>query len=207
MAYHDTYRMPVSITRCSNNYGPYHFPEKLIPLIINNILEGKQLPVYGDGSNVRDWLYVEDHCKAIDAVVHRGRAGEVYNVGGHNERKNIDIVRTIIRTIRQLMTEQPAYRDALRKRIAGPDGLPTVDWIDDSLITFVTDRLGHDQRYAIDPTKISTELGWRPETDFETGIVKTVRWNLEHQDWIREVISGDYVGYYERMYAGRELKS
>ena len=207
MAYHDTYRMPVSITRCSNNYGPYHFPEKLIPLIINNILEGKQLPVYGDGSNVRDWLYVEDHCKAIDAVVHRGRAGEVYNVGGHNERKNIDIVRTIIRTVRQLMTEQPAYRDALRKRIAGPDGLPTVDWIDDSLITFVTDRLGHDQRYAIDPTKISTELGWRPETDFETGIVKTVRWNLEHQDWIREVISGDYVGYYERMYAGRELKS
>ena len=190
MAYHDTYRMPVSITRCSNNYGPYHFPEKLIPLIINNILEGKQLPVYGDGSNVRDWLYVEDHCKAIDAVVHRGRAGEVYNVGGHNERKNIDIVRTIIRTIRQLMTEQPAYRDALRKRIAGPDGLPTVDWIDDSLITFVTDRLGHDQRYAIDPTKISTELGWRPETDFETGIVKTVRWNLEHQDWIREVVSG-----------------
>ena len=207
MAYHDTYRMPVSITRCSNNYGPYHFPEKLIPLIINNILEGKQLPVYGDGSNVRDWLYVEDHCKAIDAVVHHGRAGEVYNVGGHNERKNIDIVRTIIRTIRQLMTEQPAYRDALRKRIAGPDGLPTVDWIDDSLITFVTDRLGHDQRYAIDPTKISTELGWRPETDFETGIVKTVRWNLEHQDWIREVVSGDYVGYYERMYAGRELKS
>ena len=207
MAYHDTYRMPVSITRCSNNYGPYHFPEKLIPLIINNILEGKQLPVYGDGSNVRDWLYVEDHCKAIDAVIHRGRAGEVYNVGGHNERKNIDIVRTIIRTIRQLMTEQPAYRDALRKRIAGPDGLPTVDWIDDSLITFVTDRLGHDQRYAIDPTKISTELGWRPETDFETGIVKTVRWNLEHQDWIREVVSGDYVGYYERMYAGRELKS
>ena len=199
--------MPVSITRCSNNYGPYHFPEKLIPLIINNILEGKQLPVYGDGSNVRDWLYVEDHCKAIDAVIHRGRAGEVYNVGGHNERKNIDIVRTIIRTIRQLMTEQPAYRDALRKRIAGPDGLPTVDWIDDSLITFVTDRLGHDQRYAIDPTKISTELGWRPETDFETGIVKTVRWNLEHQDWIREVVSGDYVGYYERMYAGRELKS
>ena len=207
MAYHDTYRMPVSITRCSNNYGPYHFPEKLIPLIINNILEGKQLPVYGDGSNVRDWLYVEDHCKAIDAVIHRGRVGEVYNVGGHNERKNIDIVRTIIRTIRQLMTEQPAYRDALRKRIAGPDGLPTVDWIDDSLITFVTDRLGHDQRYAIDPTKISTELGWRPETDFETGIVKTVRWNLEHQDWIREVVSGDYVGYYERMYAGRELKS
>ena len=116
-------------------------------------------------------------------------------------------MRTIIRTIRQLMTEQPAYRDALRKRIAGPDGLPTVDWIDDSLITFVTDRLGHDQRYAIDPTKVSTELGWRPETDFETGIVKTVRWNLEHQDWIREVISGDYVGYYERMYAGRELKS
>ena len=207
MAYHDTYRMPVSITRCSNNYGPYHFPEKLIPLIINNILEGKQLPVYGDGSNVRDWLYVEDHCKAIDAVIHRGRAGEVYNVGGHNERKNIDIVRTILRTVHRLMAEQPAYRDALRKRIMGADGLPTIDWIDDSLITFVTDRLGHDQRYAIDPTKITTELGWRPETDFETGIVKTVRWNLEHQDWIREVISGDYVGYYERMYAGRELKS
>ena len=132
--------------------------------------------------------------------------GEVYNVGGHNERKNIDIVRTIIRTVRRLMTEQPTYRDALRKRLPGADGLPTVDWIDDSLITFVTDRLGHDQRYAIDPTKISTELGWQPETDFETGIVKTVRWNLENQDWIRQVISGDYVGYYERMYAGRELK-
>lgn len=205
-AYYDTYKMPVSITRCSNNYGPYHFPEKLIPLIIKNILEGKKLPVYGDGSNVRDWLYVEDHCKAIDAVIHRGRAGEVYNVGGHNERKNIDIVRTIIRTLHDLMTAHPQYREALKKKEAGADGQWSIDWINDDLITFVKDRLGHDRRYAIDPSKISGELGWRPETDFETGIVKTIRWNLEHQEWIEEITKGDYINYYERMYAGRELK-
>ena len=203
MAYRDTYKMPVTITRCSNNYGPYHFPEKLIPLIINNILEGKQLPVYGDGSNVRDWLYVEDHCKAIDLVVREGKDGEVYNVGGHNEKTNIEIVKLTIRTIRQLMEENPAYRQVLRKRVPGPDGQPSIDWIDESLITFVADRLGHDQRYAIDPTKIKEELGWYPETRFEVGIVKTIRWYLEHQDWVREVTSGDYQNYYERMYAHR----
>ena len=203
MAYRDTYKMPVTITRCSNNYGPYHFPEKLIPLIINNILEGKQLPVYGDGSNVRDWLYVEDHCKAIDLEVREGKDGEVYNVGGHNEKTNIEIVKLTIRTIRQLMEENPAYRQVLRKRVPGPDGQPSIDWIDESLITFVADRLGHDQRYAIDPTKIKEELGWYPETCFEVGIVKTIRWYLEHQDWVREVTSGDYQNYYERMYAHR----
>ena len=206
-AYHETYKMPVSITRCSNNYGPYHFPEKLIPLIIKNILEGKSLPVYGDGSNVRDWLYVEDHCKAIDAVLHRGRAGEVYNVGGHNERRNIDIVRLTIRTIRQLMTENPAYRQVLKKRVPGADGELSIDWINDGLITFVKDRLGHDQRYAIDPTKITRELGWRPETTFEVGIVKTIRWYLEHQAWVEEITGGDYIKYYERMYGGREIDS
>jgi dTDP-glucose 4,6-dehydratase len=199
-AYHETYKMPVTITRCSNNYGPYHFPEKLIPLIINNILEGKSLPVYGDGSNVRDWLYVEDHCKAIDLVISKGRAGEVYNVGGHNECRNILIVKTIIDTIRQLMTERREYRNCLKKRVLGEDGLWSIDWINDSLITFVKDRLGHDQRYAIDPTKITNELGWTPETDFETGIVKTVRWYLENQDWVEQILKGDYVNYYERMY-------
>ncbi|WP_080903853.1 dTDP-glucose 4,6-dehydratase [Parabacteroides sp. Marseille-P3160] len=204
-AYHETYKMPVSITRCSNNYGPYHFPEKLIPLIIKNILEGKSLPVYGDGSNIRDWLYVEDHCKAIDKVIHHGRSGEVYNVGGHNERKNIEIVRTVITTMRRLMTEEPAYRQALKKKVPGSDGLWSIDWINEDLITFVKDRLGHDQRYAIDPAKITRELGWRPETDFETGIVKTVRWYLEHQDWVDEITSGGYMHYYEQMYGGREL--
>jgi dTDP-glucose 4,6-dehydratase len=201
----ETYRMPVSITRCSNNYGPWHFPEKLIPLVIKNILEGKKLPVYGDGANVRDWLYVEDHCKAIDAVIHRGRPGEVYNVGGHNERRNIDIVRTIIRTVRRLMIEQPEYRDALKRREPAPDGLPAIDWISDELIAFVKDRPGHDRRYAIDPAKITGELGWTPETDFETGICKTIRWYLEHQPWVEEITRGDYRNYYERMYAGREL--
>ncbi|MDR1330562.1 MAG: dTDP-glucose 4,6-dehydratase [Tannerella sp.] len=204
-AYFETYRMPVSITRCSNNYGPYHFPEKLIPLIINNILEGKKLPVYGDGSNVRDWLYVEDHCKAIDAVIHRGTPGEVYNVGGHNERTNIDIVRTVIRTVRQLMTERPEYRRALKKRETDAGGQLSVDWIHDGLIAFVKDRLGHDRRYAIDPAKITAELGWTPETDFDTGIVRTVRWYLEHQAWVEDITKGDYMNYYERMYAGREL--
>ncbi len=202
-AYAETYKMPVSITRCSNNYGPYHFPEKLIPLVIKNILEGKPLPVYGNGTNVRDWLYVEDHCKAIDLVLHRGGAGEVYNVGGHNERQNIEIVRLIIRTIRQLMTEEPAYRQALKKKEPGEDGLPRIDWINDDLITFVRDRLGHDQRYAIDPTKITTELGWTPETPFEAGIVKTVRWYLENQAWVEAITGGDYMTYYERMYGNR----
>ena len=203
MAYRDTYHMPVSITRCSNNYGPYHFPEKLIPLIINNILEGKALPVYGEGLNVRDWLYVEDHCKAIDLVIREGRDGEIYNVGGHNEMRNIDIVRLIIRTIHDMMEREPQLRHVLRKQVISHDGQICIDWIDDSLITHVADRLGHDQRYAIDPTKIKNELGWYPETCFADGIVKTIRWNLEHQDWIREVTSGDYQKYYEQMYGHR----
>ena len=202
-AYADTYKMPVSITRCSNNYGPYHFPEKLIPLIIKNILEGKSLPVYGDGTNVRDWLYVEDHCKAIDMVIHQGRAGEVYNVGGHNEKQNIEIVKLTIRTIRQLMTEQPAYREVLKKKEIGADGQISIDWINEDLITFVKDRLGHDQRYAIDPTKITNELGWIPETSFEVGIVKTIRWYLENQKWVEDITGGDYLKYYEQMYGNR----
>ncbi len=202
-AYRDTYKMPVSITRCSNNYGPYHFPEKLIPLIIKNILEGKNLPVYGDGKNVRDWLYVEDHCRAIDLVVRRGRAGEVYNVGGHNEKQNIEIVKLTLETMRRLMTEHPEYRSVLKKKELDQEGNIRIDWINESLITFVKDRLGHDQRYAIDPTKITRELGWYPETMFADGIVKTIEWYLNHQDWVEDVTSGDYQKYYERMYEGR----
>ena len=203
MAYRDTYHMPVSITRCSNNYGPYHFPEKLIHLIINNILEGKPLPVYGEGLNVRDWLYVEDHCKAIDLVVRQGREGEIYNVGGHNEMRNIDIVKLIISTIYDMMAEDKQLRKVLRKQVIGDDGEISIDWINDSLITHVADRLGHDQRYAIDPTKIKNELGWYPETRFADGIVKTIRWNLENQEWIKDVTSGDYQKYYEQMYGNR----
>ena len=203
MAYHDTYHMPITITRCSNNYGPYHFPEKLIPLIINNILEGKKLPVYGKGENVRDWLYVEDHCKAIDLVVREGRDGQVYNVGGHNEMKNIDIVKLTIKTIHDMMENEPELRKVLRKQELDENGDIRIDWINDGLITFVADRLGHDQRYAIDPTKIKNELGWYPETKFADGIVKTIRWNLEHQDWIKEVTSGEYQKYYEQMYGNR----
>ena len=202
-AYHDTYHAPVTITRCSNNYGPYHFPEKLIPLIINNILEGKQLPVYGKGDNVRDWLYVEDHCKAIDLVVRKGREGEVYNVGGHNEMTNIDIVKLTIKTIHDMMEGDKNLRNILKKQVKDANGDIDISWINDGLITFVADRLGHDQRYAIDPTKIKNELGWYPETMFADGIVKTIRWNLEHQDWVNEVTSGDYQKYYEQMYGNR----
>ena len=202
-AYHDTYHMPVTITRCSNNYGPYHFPEKLIPLIINNILEGKPLPVYGKGENVRDWLYVEDHCKAIDLVVREGKDGEVYNVGGHNEMKNIDIVKLTIKTIHDMMSENKELRKVLRKQEKDANGDISIDWINDSLITFVADRLGHDQRYAIDPSKIKADLGWYPETKFADGIVKTIRWNLENQEWIREVTSGEYMNYYQNMYGNR----
>jgi dTDP-glucose 4,6-dehydratase len=186
-AYAETYKMPVSITRCSNNYGPYHFPEKLIPLIIKNILEGKNLPVYGQGTNVRDWLYVEDHCKAIDAVVHRGKAGEVYNVGGHNEMQNIDIVRLTIRTIRTIMDEEPAYRSMLKRQAYDEAGQIRTDWINDSLITFVQDRLGHDLRYAIDPSKITADLGWKPETPFREGILKTIYWYLNNQAWVESL--------------------
>ena len=203
MAYHDTYHMPTSITRCSNNYGPYHFPEKLIPLIINNILEGKKLPVYGKGDNVRDWLYVEDHCKAIDLVVRQGREGEVYNVGGHNEMTNINIVKLTIKTIHDMMAADKNLRNILKKQVKDANGDIDISWINDELITFVADRLGHDQRYAIDPTKIKEELGWYPETMFADGIVKTIKWNLEHQDWIAEVTSGDYQKYYEQMYGNR----
>lgn len=203
MAYHDTYHMPVSITRCSNNYGPYHFPEKLIPLIINNILEGKQLPVYGKGDNVRDWLYVEDHCKAIDLVVREGKEGEVYNVGGHNEMTNIDIVKLTIKTIHDMMAEDKELRKILKKQVKDADGEIAIDWINDNLITFVKDRLGHDQRYAIDPTKIKNDLGWYPETMFAEGIVKTIKWNLDNQEWVKEVTSGDYQKYYEQMYSNR----
>lgn len=193
-AYHDTYHMPVSITRCSNNYGPYQFPEKLIPLIINNILAGKTLPVYGKGENVRDWLYVEDHAKAIDAVLERGRIGEVYNVGGFNEEQNINIVKLIIGIIARIMREEPEYRRVLKTDVKN---------INEDLITFVGDRPGHDMRYAIDPSKIARELGWYPETPFTVGIEKTVRWYLDHQDWVDEVVSGDYQKYYEQMYGNR----
>ena len=202
-AYHDTYHMPVTITRCSNNYGPYHFPEKLIPLIINNILAGKQLPVYGEGLNVRDWLYVEDHCKAIDMVVREGREGEVYNVGGHNEMKNIDIVKLTIKSIHDMMAENKELRKVLKKQVKDANGDIDISWINNDLITHVADRLGHDARYGIDPTKIKNELGWYPETKFADGIVKTIKWNLENQQWIEEVTSGDYQKYYELMYGNR----
>lgn len=175
LAYHRTYGLPVTISRCSNNYGPYHFPEKLIPLMVINALHDKSLPVYGTGENVRDWLYVEDHCKAIDLIIHNGRVGEVYNVGGHNEMKNIDIVKLICH--------------ALGK----PEGL----------ITYVADRKGHDMRYAIDPTKIHTELGWLPETKFEDGIKKTIQWYLDNKSWWEPIISGEYQNYYEKMYKNR----
>lgn len=203
LAYRDTYKMPITITRCSNNYGPYQFPEKLIPLVIKNILEGKRLPVYGKGTNVRDWLYVEDHCKAIDLVVCHGKNGEIYNVGGHNEKQNIEIVRLIIGTIYQIMEKEPDYRKMLKKKETNENGQIKIDWINESLITFVKDRLGHDQRYAIDPSKITHDLGWVPETKFEDGIVKTVKWYLDNQEWVKNVTSGDYQNYYENMYKNK----
>lgn len=199
-AYRDTYHMPVSISRCSNNYGPYQFPEKLIPLIINNILQGKKLPVYGKGENIRDWLYVEDHCKAIDMIIRQGRNGSIYNVGGHNERQNIQIVRIIIRTIHDLMRDEPQFRTLLKRQERDAEGQIVINWINEDMITFVKDRLGHDQRYGIDPSKIKEDLGWYPETTFETGIVKTIRWNLEHHDWIEAVSGEDYQQYYDTMY-------
>lgn len=174
-AYHRTFGLPVSISRCSNNYGPYHFPEKLIPLMIANALNDKPLPVYGTGENVRDWLYVTDHCAAIDLIVRKGRVGEVYNIGGHNERTNLQVVKTILKAL-----DKP-----------------------ESLIHFVTDRPGHDMRYAIDPTKIHEELGWLPTTPFDEGIQKTIRWYLENKSWWEHIISGDYQNYYERMYGNR----
>ena len=175
LAYHRTFGLPVTISRCSNNYGPYHFPEKLIPLMIANALADKPLPVYGEGLNVRDWLYVEDHCKAIDLIIRNGRVGEVYNIGGHNEKRNIDVVKIILKAL----------------------GKP------ESLITYVTDRKGHDMRYAIDPTKIKSELGWEPETMFEDGIKRTIEWYLNNKEWWQEIISGEYQNYYEKMYGNR----
>ena len=182
-AFHDTYGLPTVVTNCSNNYGPYQFPEKLIPLFINNIRHRKPLPVYGKGENIRDWLYVVDHARAIDLIFHEGKDGETYNIGGFNEWKNIDLVKVLIRTT-----------DRLLGRAEGED-------LD--LITFVTDRAGHDLRYAIDSTKLKTELGWEPSLQFEEGIEKTVRWYLEHQDWMDNVTSGDYQRYYEDMYKNR----
>ncbi len=199
-AYRDTYHMPVSITRCSNNYGPYQFPEKLIPLIINNILQGKKLPVYGKGENIRDWLYVEDHCKAIDLVVRKAAPGSIYNVGGHNERQNIQIVKIIIKTIHDLLQDNLQWRTLLSRKDKGADGQIDISWINEDLITFVKDRLGHDQRYGIDPSKIKADLGWEPDTPFEVGIVKTIRWNLENRAWVEAVSGDDYQLYYENMY-------
>lgn len=175
LAYHRTYGLPVTISRCSNNYGPYQFPEKLIPLMFIDVTENKPLPVYGEGLNLRDWLYVEDHCQAIDLILQNGRVGEVYNIGGHNEMRNIDIVKIICQTL----------------------GKP------ESLIEHVTDRKGHDRRYAIDPTKIHNELGWLPETNFKDGIAETLKWYQDNQDWWQQIINGDYQKYYEKMYANR----
>ena len=175
MAYYRTYGLPVTISRCSNNYGPYQFPEKLIPLMIKNALADEKLPVYGTGENVRDWLYVEDHCKAIDMIIHEGKVGEVYNIGGHNEKSNLDVVRTILKQIGK----------------------------SEDLITFVGDRKGHDLRYAIDPTKIHDELGWLPETRFDDGIRQTIDWYLDNRSWWEEIISGEYQEYYDRMYSNR----
>ena len=180
-AFHDTFGLPINITRCSNNYGPYQFPEKLIPLMINNALQHKQLPVYGDGMNVRDWLYVEDHCKAIDMVITSGKVGEVYNVGGHNERPNIFIVKTILQYVHDHVDEQ----------------------VGEQLIKYVEDRKGHDKRYGIDPEKIKRDLGWYPETPFEKGIVLTIEWYLNHKEWMERVTSGAYQEYYAKMYQGK----
>ena len=188
-AYMDTYHFPANITNCSNNYGPYQFPEKLIPLMINNALSGKKLPVYGDGKNVRDWLYVEDHCRAIDLVQAKGALFETYNIGGHNEKQNIEIVRTIL--------------EVLREELSGDD--PRRANVSEDLITYVEDRKGHDRRYAIAPDKIRRDLGWEPETMFKEGIRKTIKWYFDHMDWMENVTSGNYQNYYESMYGGRKV--
>jgi dTDP-glucose 4,6-dehydratase len=174
-AYHETYGLNVNITRCSNNYGPYHFPEKLIPLMITNALEGKELPIYGDGQNIRDWLHVKDHCTAIDLVIHKGRSGEVYNIGGHNERTNNEIVHLIVEKL----------------------------GVSKDLIKYVADRPGHDRRYAIDPAKIMTELGWKPKYTFETGIVETIQWYIDNKEWWKNIKSGEYMNYYQKQYGDR----
>ena len=182
-AFHDTYGLPTIVTNCSNNYGPYQFPEKLIPLFINNIRHRKPLPVYGNGENVRDWLYVEDHARAIDTIFHNGKTNETYNIGGFNEWKNIDLIKVLIKTVDRILNR--------------PEGA------DSDLITFVTDRAGHDMRYAIDSTKLKRELGWEPSLQFEEGIEKTVRWYLDNQEWMDNITSGDYQKYYEEMYSNR----
>ena len=187
-AYMDTYQFPANITNCSNNYGPYQFPEKLIPLMINNALKGEKLPVYGDGKNVRDWLYVEDHCRAIDLVINKAKLYETYNVGGHNEKQNIEIVKTII--------------DVLREELPHSD--PRKAGLSYELITYVEDRKGHDRRYAIAPDKIHKDLGWLPETAFKEGIRKTVQWYFDHQDWMDHITSGNYMNYYKDMYGNRK---
>lgn len=174
-AYHRTYGLPVTISRCSNNYGPYHFPEKLIPLMISRALADQSLPVYGDGANVRDWLYVLDHCKAIDLIIRKGKVGEVYNIGGHNERTNLEVVKTVLK--------------ALNKP--------------ESLITYVADRKGHDLRYAIDPAKLEGELGWVPEENFDTGIAKTIQWYLDNEDWWKNILNGEYQNYFQQMYVDK----
>ena len=184
-AFHDTYGMPVNITRCSNNYGPFQFPEKMIPLMINNCLGHRSLPVYGDGLQIRDWLYVEDHCKAIDMVARQGKDGEVYNIGGHNEKTNLFIVNTIISHLAERTGDKA---------------------INTGLITHVTDRLGHDRRYAIDPSKIKSELGWEPETSFEVGIENTIDWYLSNREWVEHATSGAYQSYYEQMYGNKEAQ-
>ncbi len=202
-AYHDTYGMPTIVTNCSNNYGPYQFPEKLIPLFINNIRHRKPLPVYGKGENVRDWLYVEDHARAIDLIFHKGKIAETYNIGGFNEWKNIDIIKTIIKTV-DIALGRVALSDEQRamssSQLTAHSSMPDKMFPDMDLITFVTDRLGHDARYAIDSTKLQKELGWEPSLQFEEGIEKTVRWYLDNQDWMDNVTSGDYQKYYEEMY-------
>jgi dTDP-glucose 4,6-dehydratase len=178
-AYHRTFGLPVTISRCSNNYGPYQFPEKLIPLMISKALAEEELPVYGKGENVRDWLYVEDHCRAIDLILHKGQEGEVYNIGGHNEKSNLEVVKTILKEL-----DKP-----------------------ESLITFVEDRAGHDLRYAINPTKISDELGWKPTILFDEGIKKTIKWYLDNKEWWKNILSGDYKYYYKRMYKNKQVKN
>jgi dTDP-glucose 4,6-dehydratase len=183
-AYMDTYHFPANITHCSNNYGPYQFPEKLIPLIINNALNGRKLPLYGDGKNVRDWLYVEDHAKAIDMVQEQGKLFETYNIGGHNEKQNIEIIHIILETLQEML----------------PDSDPRKALVTTDLITYVEDRKGHDRRYAIAPDKIRQEIGWEPETMFKDGIRRTIQWFFEHEDWMKNVTSGDYQKYYAEMY-------
>ena len=202
-AYHDTYGMPTIVTNCSNNYGPYQFPEKLIPLFINNIRHRKPLPVYGKGENVRDWLYVEDHARAIDMIFHNGKIAETYNIGGFNEWKNIDLIKVIIKTV-DIALGRVALNDEQRamscSQLTAQSSLPDSAFPDLDLITYVTDRAGHDMRYAIDSTKLQKELGWEPSLQFEEGIEKTVRWYLDNQQWLDNITSGDYEKYYEEMY-------